>query len=57
MAKSSVTAEEEQEENLEEMISSLVNQMNTLNAAIAQERHANRMLQVDYEYTLEQKSK
>ena len=55
MAESSVRAEAQ--DNLEEQISSLVHEMNALNGAIAQERHANRMLQVDYDYTKEQKSK
>ena len=57
MAESSVTAEAHSVDNLEEQISSLVHEMNALNGAIAQERHANRMLQVDHDYTKEQKSK
>ena len=54
---SSVTAEVNSLGNLEDQISSLVHEMNAMNGAIAQERQTSRMLQVDYDYALEQNSK
>ena len=54
---SSVTAEVNSLGSLEDQISSMVQEMNALNGAIAQERQTNRMLQVDYDYAVEQKSK